>query len=117
MSPITTLHNTARSEVENALLDMNLTPAEVAQYTPNSAILSEEDETTRHDNNNKKQKNRSNNATSTSDFDIDDYTPLVLPTFYLSSSTVSYRNGKLRVKTTSFEVKYHLDHANTLKLS
>ena len=53
MSPITTLHNTARSKVETAIHDVNLTPTEVTQFTPTQTTLSEEDETTRHDNNNK----------------------------------------------------------------
>ena len=41
---------------------------------------------------------------------------MILPTFDLSSSTVSYGNGKLRVKTTAFEVKCHSDHAKILKI-
>ena len=41
--------------------------------------------------------------------------PLILPAFDLSSSTVSYGNGKLRVKTTAFEVKCHPDYAKILK--
>ena len=65
MSPITTLHNTARSKVETALLDVTLTPAEVVQFTSTPAILSDEDETTKHDNNNKKQRSNSGNAMST----------------------------------------------------
>ena len=54
MSPITTLHNTARSKVETALLDVTLTPAEVIQFTPTPGTLSEEDETTKHNNNTQK---------------------------------------------------------------
>ena len=54
MSPITTLHNTARSKVETALLDVTLTPAEVVQFTRTPVILSDENETTKYDNNNNK---------------------------------------------------------------
>ena len=54
MSPITTNHNTTRSKVETALLEMTLIPAEVSQFTPTLATNKEVDETTKHDNNNKK---------------------------------------------------------------
>ena len=33
MSPIATLYNTARSKVENTLIDVTLTSAEVIQFT------------------------------------------------------------------------------------
>ena len=113
MSPITILHNTARSKVETALLDATLTPAEVIQFTPTPGTLSEEDETTNHNNNTKKRSN-SDNVTSITDFDIYDYSPLVLPAFNIFSSIVSYVNEKLHVKITSFEVNYHPDHAKIL---
>ena len=115
MSTITTLHNTARSKVETALLDVTLTTEETAQFTPKVNTNIDDDETTRHDNNNKRQRSNSGNATHTNKFDIDDYPPLILQAFDLSSSTVSYGNGKLRVKTTAFEVKFHLDHEKILK--
>ena len=54
MSTITTLHNTARSKVETALLDVTLTTTEVAQFTPTLNTSLDDDEATRHDNNNKK---------------------------------------------------------------
>ena len=72
MNTITTLHNTARSKVENALLDVTLTTAEVTQFTPTMNENKDEDETTRHDNNKKKQRSNSGNATHTNDFEIDD---------------------------------------------
>ena len=115
MSTITTLHNTARSKVEQALLDVTLTAAEVRQFTPTQTHNKDDDEATLHDNNKKKQRSNSGNATHKNDFDIDDYSPLILPAFDLSSSTVSYGNGKLRVKTTAFEVKCHPDQAKILK--
>ena len=34
MSPITTLHNIARSKVDTDLINMSLTPAEVYQFIP-----------------------------------------------------------------------------------
>ena len=54
MSPITTLHNTARLIVDTALLDVTLTPAEVVQFAPTPAILLDEHETTKYKSNNKK---------------------------------------------------------------
>ena len=53
MSTITTLHNTARSKVESALLDVTLATAEVEQFTPTLNTNSDDDEATRYDNNNK----------------------------------------------------------------
>ena len=53
MSTITTLHNTARSKVETALLDVTLTAEEIARFTPKVNTNTDDDETTRHDNNNK----------------------------------------------------------------
>ena len=47
----------------------------------------------------------SGNAISICEFDIDDYPPIVFHTFYLSSSTVSYANYKLRVKSNSIRSK------------
>ena len=76
----------------------------------NTGKLTEVDETIKHNNNNKTQRSKSSNAMPTIDFDIDNYPPLVL-----ISSTVSYGNGKLRVKTTKFEVKCHPYHANIVK--
>ena len=73
MSTITTLHNTARSKVETALLDVTLTTEEIAQFTPKVKTNTDDDETTRHDNNNKKQRSNSGNTTHTNEFDIDDY--------------------------------------------
>ena len=115
MSPIITLHNTARSKVETVLLDVTLTPAEVVQFTPIPATSLDKDETTKRDNNNTKKRSNSGNTMSTNDFDIDEYPPLVLLAFDLSNSIVTYGNGKLRVKTTAFEVKYNPDHASILK--
>ena len=70
MSTITTLHNTARSKVETALLDVTLTTAEVEQFTPTPDKSTDDEEVTRHDNNNKKrgsiQATRSLPMTSTS---------------------------------------------------
>ena len=97
MSPITTLHNTARSKGETALLNVTLTSVEVTQFSPTPETIPDDDETTRHDNNNTKQRSNSGNKKS-NDFDFDDYPLLVLPAFDLSRSTVSYGNGKLRVK-------------------
>ena len=97
MSPITTLHNTARSKGETDLLNVTLTSVEVTQFSPTPETIPDDDETTRHDNNNTKQRSNSGNKKS-NDFDFDDYPLLVLPAFDLSRSTVSYGNGKLRVK-------------------
>ena len=94
-SPIITLHNNiARSKGETALLNVTLTSLEVTQFSPTPETIPDDDEATRHDNNNTKQRSNSGNKKSN---DFDDYHPLVLPAFDLSRSTVSYRNGKLRV--------------------
>ena len=116
MSTITTLHNTARSKVASTLLDVTLTTVEVTQLTPTLNTSSDDDEITRHDNNNKKQRSNSGNTTSTKEVNIEDYPPLVIPAFDLSSSSVSYGNGKLRVKTTVFEVNFHPEHLKILKI-
>ena len=115
MSPITTNHNTTRSKVETALLEMTLIPAEVSQFTPTLATNKEVDETTKHDNNNKKQRINSGNVNSLKDFDFDDYAPLELPAIDISSFIVSAGNEKLRVKLIALEVKCHSEDAHTLK--
>ena len=115
MSTITTLHNTSRSKVKTALLDVTPKTAEVEQFTPTSDKSTDHDEATQHDNNSKKQRSNLGSAKFFNDFNIDYYPLLILPAIDLSSSTVSYGNGTLRVKTTTFEVKCHPDHATILK--
>ena len=88
MSPITTLHNTARLKVEIALLNVTLVSVEVAQFAPTPEKTPDEDETTQHENNSKQQRSNSGNAKS-KDFDFNDYSPLVIPAFDLSISIIS----------------------------
>ena len=63
MSTITTLHNTAKTKVETALLDITLTAAEVDQFTLTPDKSTDDDEATRHDNNNNKTKQKVIQAT------------------------------------------------------
>ena len=88
MSPITTLHNTARLKVEIALLNVTLVSVEVAQFAPTPEKTPDEDETTQHENNSKQQRINSGNAKSKA-FDFNDYSPLVIPAFDLSISIIS----------------------------
>ena len=49
-SLITTLHNTARSKIDIALLDVTLTPEEVHQFTPTLEEKIADNQTVRFDN-------------------------------------------------------------------
>ena len=94
---------------------MILTPAEVSQFITTSETNNEDNKTTKHDKNKKNQRRNSSNAIHPNDIELNDYEPPKLLVFNISTSTVSYGNGKHRVKTKVFEVKCHPAHTHTLK--
>ena len=93
---------------------MKTTPVDTSQFTSIPDTNKEDDETTKHNNNTKKQRSNSGYANSPPDIELNDYAPLELPAFDLSSSIVSYSIWKLRVKTIEFEVNFYLTRANIL---